>query len=92
MLGDAGMVVTVFADTVSNPTVAVVDAALEVLAGGSFDCLIGFGGGSQIDTAKVVAALAVERQAVSSMKVPAIVDTLGSPVIAIPPLAERTEI
>ena len=87
VLDEAGMAATVFADTVSDPTVAVVDAALDALAGGAFDCVIGFGGGSPIDTAKAVAALALERRAVSAMKVPAIVDTPGLPVIAIPTTA-----
>ena len=87
VLGEAGMAATVFAETVSDPTVAVVEAALDVLAGGGFDCVIGFGGGSPIDTAKAVAALALERRAVSSMKVPAIVDTPGLPIIAIPTTA-----
>ena len=87
VLDEAGMAATVFADTVSDPTVAVVDAALDALAGGAFDCVIGFGGGSPIDTAKAVAALALERRAVSAMKVPAIVDTPGLPVNAIPTTA-----
>lgn len=87
ILGEAGMAATVYADTVSDPTVAVVDAALDVVAGGAFDCVIGFGGGSPIDTAKAVAALAVERRAVSGMKVPAIIDTPGLPIIAIPTTA-----
>ena len=87
VLGEAGMAATVFADTVSDPTVAVVEAALDVLGEGEFDCVIGFGGGSPIDTAKAVAALALERRAVATMKVPAIVDTPGLPVIAIPTTA-----
>ena len=87
ILHEAGMAATVFADTVSDPTVAVVDAALDVLAGGAFDCVIGFGGGSPIDTAKAVAALALERRAVATLKVPAIIDTPGLPIIAIPTTA-----
>lgn len=87
ILAAAGMAATVFADTVSDPTVAVVEAALDVLAEGHFDCVIGFGGGSPIDTAKAVAALALDRRAVSSMKVPGIIDTPGLPVIAIPTTA-----
>ena len=68
-------------------TVAVVDAALDMLAGYQCDCVIGFGGGSPIDTAKAVAALGIERRPVSSLKVPVITDSPGLPVIAIPTTA-----
>lgn len=87
ILSGAGMTGQVFAETVPDPTVAVVDAALDLLLAGRFDCVIGFGGGSPIDTAKAVAALGVERRPVGSMKVPAVTDTAGLPVIAIPTTA-----
>src|ERR1700749_2048924 len=53
----AGLVVSVFSDTVPDPTDTVVAAGVAVLGNGQFDCLIGFGGGSPIDTAKAMAIL-----------------------------------
>jgi alcohol dehydrogenase class IV len=87
ILAAAGMKALIFAETVPDPTVAVVDAALDMLAGHQCDCVIGFGGGSPIDTAKAVAALGIERRPVSSLKVPVITDNPGLPVIAIPTTA-----
>lgn len=66
---------------------AVVEAALAALDEGVHDCVIGFGGGSPIDTAKVVAALALDRRPIPTMKAPAITDVSGLPVIAIPTTA-----
>lgn len=56
-LKSAGWSVSVFSDIVSEPTVTTADAATE--AGRSFgaDVVIGFGGGSALDVAKVVALL-----------------------------------
>jgi alcohol dehydrogenase class IV len=87
VLDDAGMAAGVFADTVPDPTVAVVDAALAALDAGTFDCVLGFGGGSPIDTAKAVAALAVDRRPIQSMKAPAVTDAPGLPIIAVPTTA-----
>jgi alcohol dehydrogenase class IV len=86
-LTQANIQSVVFSDTVSDPTVAVVDAALDSVATGDFDCVIGFGGGSPIDTAKAVAALALDRRPVATLKVPAVTDQPGLPIIAIPTTA-----
>src|SRR3954451_7344662 len=45
-LAAAGIAVTVFSDTVPDPTDTVIEAGVAELKRGSFDCLIGFGGGS----------------------------------------------
>lgn len=87
VLASAGMAVEVFSDTVADPTVAVVEAGLAVLAAASCDCVIGFGGGSAIDTAKAVAALAFARRPVSALKAPAVTDAPGLPIVAIPTTA-----
>src|SRR6185369_2039363 len=57
-LAAAGIAVTVFSDTVPDPTDTVVAAGVAILNSGDYDCLIGFGGGSPIDTAKAMAILA----------------------------------
>lgn len=87
VLAARGMQATVFADTVPDPTVAVVEAALNRLAGSGCDCVIGFGGGSPIDTAKAIAVLAVEPRPVQSMKAPAVTDVPGLPIVAVPTTA-----
>lgn len=87
VLGGAGMAVRAFTDTVPDPTVAVVEAALAALREGDHDCVIGFGGGSPIDTAKAVAALAIDPRPIPSMKAPAATDTPGLPIVAVPTTA-----
>lgn len=86
-LATAGLEARVFIDTVSDPTSATVEAALAMLAGGDHDCVIGFGGGSPIDTAKAVGALALDPRPVAALKVPAVNDAPGLPVIAVPTTA-----
>ena len=88
----AGLAVAVFSDTVPEPTDTVVDAGVAALAGGEHDCLIAFGGGSPIDTAKAVSILAAGRAAgagqhMRDYKVPAQADAAGLPVIAVPTTA-----
>lgn len=87
VLAATGMTAAIFADTVSDPTVAVVEAVLSVLDAGDYDCVIGFGGGSPIDTAKAVASLAVTRRPLPSLKAPAITDLPGLPIVAVPTTA-----
>lgn len=87
LLDRAGMQAAVFADTVPDPTVAVVEAAVKRLAEGDHDCVIGLGGGSPIDTAKAVAVLGRERRPFAAMKAPAQTDTPGLPIIAVPTTA-----
>jgi alcohol dehydrogenase class IV len=87
LLSAAGMAPRLFTDTVPDPTVAVVEAALAELRRGDHDCVIGFGGGSPMDTAKAVAALAIDPRPIPTMKAPAVTDTGGLPIIAIPTTA-----
>jgi len=87
VLGNAGMSVRVFSDTVSDPTVAIVEASLRALDEADHDCVIGLGGGSPIDTAKAVAALAFDRRPIASMKAPVANDAPGLPIVAIPTTA-----
>ena len=90
-LAAAGIVAGVFSDTVSDPTDTVVEAGVGVMSRGSYDCLIGFGGGSPIDTAKAMAILAggaAGTQAkMRDYKAPAAADRGAVPVLAIPTTA-----
>ena len=83
----AGIAAPVFSDTVSDPTDTVVQAGVARMRAGNFDCLIGFGGGSSIDTAKAMGLLALGDAPMSAYKVPASPDQAALPVIAIPTTA-----
>ncbi|MDF8334166.1 iron-containing alcohol dehydrogenase [Novosphingobium cyanobacteriorum] len=87
ILAARGMVPTVFADTMPDPTVALVEAAVAQLTASGCDCVIGFGGGSPIDTAKAIAVLAVSPRPVQAMKAPAVTDEPGLPIVAVPTTA-----
>ena len=86
-LSAAGIAVTVFSDTVPDPTDTVVEAGVAELRRGDFDCLIGFGGGSPIDTAKAMAILAAGSGKMRDYKVPLAADRGALPIIAIPTTA-----
>jgi alcohol dehydrogenase class IV len=86
-LAAAGIAVTVFSDTVADPTDTVIETGVAQLRNGAFDCLIGFGGGSPIDTAKAMAILAAGGGKMRDYKVPVAADKGALPVIAIPTTA-----
>ena len=86
-LADAGLAVSVFSDTVPDPTDTVIEAGVAELNKGDFDCLIGFGGGSPIDTAKAMAILAAGGGKMRDYKAPFPADKGALPVIAIPTTA-----
>jgi len=69
-LAKAGIKVAVFSDTIPEPTDTVVVAGVAALRAGDYDCLIGFGGGSPIDTAKAMSILAMGDKPMSAYKVP----------------------
>ena len=86
-LAAAGLSVGVFSATVPDPTDTVIEAGVTELKKGDFDCLIGFGGGSPIDTAKAMAILAAGGGKVRDYKAPFAADNGALPVIAIPTTA-----
>ena len=86
-LDGAGIEWAVFADTVPDPTLASVAAAEAALLEGDHDCVVGFGGGSPMDTAKAVAVLAVHGGKIRDYKAPHAQDRPGLPIIAIPTTA-----
>lgn len=86
-LAAAGITARVFSETVPDPTLASIEAGLDALKGGDHDCVIGFGGGSPLDSAKAIAMLAVHGGSMADYKVPHVQDAPGLPVIAIPTTA-----
>ena len=86
-LAAAGIAVTVFSDTVADPTDTVIEVGVAVMQRGNFDCLIGFGGGSSIDTAKAMAILGAGGGRMRDYKVPFAADKCTLPLIAIPTTA-----
>jgi len=86
ILAAAGIECIVYDQAVSDPTEASVAAALAALDADR-DCVIGFGGGSPIDTAKAVAVLARRGGRMSALKVPHVQDAPGLPILAIPTTA-----
>lgn len=88
-LRDAGITAAVFSDTVPDPTDTVIEAGVAVLNAGNYDCLIGFGGGSPMDTAKAMAILAAAPAGVHmrAFKVPAAANFGALPIICVPTTA-----
>src|SRR3954462_4859280 len=86
-LESSGITAAVFADTVPDPTVATVEAGLAALKAGDFDCVVGFGGGSPIDSAKAIAVLGRHGGAMHDYKAPRQMDQPGLPIIAVPTTA-----
>jgi len=85
----AGLAPAVFSETVPDPTDTVIEAGVAAFRAGQYDCLIGFGGGSPMDTAKAMAILAAAEpgQKMRAFKVPASADRAAVPVICIPTTA-----
>ncbi|ODU70133.1 MAG: alcohol dehydrogenase [Novosphingobium sp. SCN 66-18] len=86
-LNAAGIASRVFDGTVPDPTVASIEAGLAFLREGEHDCVVGFGGGSPLDSAKAIAMLARHGGAMADYKAPHVQDEPGLPVIAIPTTA-----
>jgi alcohol dehydrogenase class IV len=86
-LREKGIAAPVFSETVPDPTDTVIEAGVAVLARSEADCLIGFGGGSPMDTAKAMAILAAGGGKMRDWKVPAAADMAALPIVAIPTTA-----
>jgi alcohol dehydrogenase class IV len=63
----AGVATTVFTDVLADPPESAVLAAVEAARAAGADGIIGFGGGSSLDTAKLVALLAGTPQALAEI-------------------------
>ena len=88
-LRKAGIAAQVFSDTVPDPTDTVIEAGVAILRSGDSDCLVGFGGGSPMDTAKAMAILAAAPPGarMRDFKVPAQADAAALPVVCVPTTA-----
>lgn len=85
----AGIAAGVFSDTVPDPTDTVIEAGVAAMKAGDYDCLVGFGGGSPMDTAKAMAILAAAPPGAKmrDFKVPAQANRGALPVVCIPTTA-----
>jgi len=85
-LDEAGLGHGLFDGCIPDPTTDSVARALAVLRTGDYDCIVGLGGGSSMDTAKAVAVMAIRDGEMSDYKVPCQIDS-GLPIIAVPTTA-----
>ncbi len=85
LLSGAGIAARTFTGVVPDPTVTAIEAGCAFLSEASHDCVIGLGGGSPIDSAKMIAVLQGRR--VTDLKAPHQEDAPGLPIIAIPTTA-----
>jgi len=86
-LDRAGLAWQVFSDTVPDPTDTVVEAGVQALKAGLYDCLVALGGGSPIDTAKAISVLAANGGKMRDYKVPNEIPKAGLPLVAVPTTA-----
>jgi alcohol dehydrogenase len=86
-LAAAGLDADYFDGTVPDPTTASLESGLRAVRDHGADLLIGFGGGSPMDTAKALALLAVRGGTMRDYKAPLRNDGPGLPVVAVPTTA-----
>lgn len=73
-----------FDQVIEDPTDTCVDAGCAAFAAGDYDCVIGFGGGSPMDTAKAISFMSVNPGHVRDYKAPKQINRCGVPIILIP--------
>ena len=78
---------TIFKDTIPEPTASSIKKGVLAIKNGKYDCIIAFGGGSPIDSAKAMSVLAKFGGSIKDYKFPNIVSKKGIPIIAIPTTA-----
>jgi alcohol dehydrogenase class IV len=87
ILAGEGIQARAYSEVVPDPTIASVNGAVDMIRSGAFDCVVGFGGGSPIDTAKAAAVLSQRGGSMQALKAPHQEDRPGLPIIAIPTTA-----
>ncbi|SEP88629.1 iron-containing alcohol dehydrogenase [Mycolicibacterium nivoides] len=83
----AGADVAVFSETVPDPTAASLTAGVELARTHNADGVIGFGGGSPMDTAKALAVLSATGESITSYKAPSSYSGPALPIVAVPTTA-----
>ncbi len=83
----AGADVAVFHETVPDPTAASLTAGVELARSHNADGVIGFGGGSPMDTAKALAVLSATGESITSYKAPSSYSGPALPIVAVPTTA-----
>ncbi|MGA5537806.1 iron-containing alcohol dehydrogenase [Mycolicibacterium nivoides] len=83
----AGADVAVFSETVPDPTAASLTAGVELARSHNADGVIGFGGGSPMDTAKALAVLSATGESITSYKAPSSYSGPALPIVAVPTTA-----
>ena len=78
---------SVYDNTVPEPTSESLKEPVNILQNQNFDCVIAFGGGSPIDSAKAICVLAKFGGNIKNFKFPNIIEEGGVPIIAIPTTA-----
>lgn len=87
LLSAAGKAPALFDRTVPDPTTASLDQGVAAVREHRADCLIGFGGGSPMDTAKALGVLALQPGPMRRYKAPNSYAGPALPIIAIPTTA-----
>ncbi|MBP2281370.1 alcohol dehydrogenase class IV [Psychrobacter sp. PL19] len=86
-LQDAGVQVVIFNEVVADPPIEVVNNAIELARANQCDLVIGLGGGSSIDTAKIVALYPNDFESVDDILDLDLSDFKKLPLFAIPTTA-----
>lgn len=86
-LNEADIDLTVFEDTLPEPTAASIQAGVFIVRDGDYDSIVALGGGSPIDSAKAIAILGKHGGVMRDYKFPRVATESGLPVIAIPTTA-----
>ncbi|MFB6069621.1 MAG: iron-containing alcohol dehydrogenase [Halanaeroarchaeum sp.] len=86
-LADAGVSTDVFDGVEPEPRLAIPERAGERLAGGGYDLVVGVGGGSSMDTAKLASVLATQDRPVRDMVGMGNVPGEGLPLVLLPTTA-----
>lgn len=87
LLRSAGKEPALFSGTVPDPTTDSLEEGLRIVAEHNADSVIGFGGGSPMDTAKALAVLSTNGGEMRSYKAPHVYTGKALPIIAIPTTA-----
>ncbi|MCW2644568.1 MAG: alcohol dehydrogenase [Pseudonocardiales bacterium] len=87
LMARAGLHPAIWSGTIPDPTTESLGAGLKAVAEHRADLVIGFGGGSPMDTAKAIALLAVRGGSMREYKAPIRNEGPALPIVAIPTTA-----